>query len=65
MSGNAYLNEAGEWVPVEEDPNELVPDPFVPGQRIRRSLADVHPSERFARAVERHYAAKAKETEKR
>lgn len=30
---------------------ELVDDPFVPGQKVTKSLADVHPVQRLAEAV--------------
>ena len=30
----------------------LVDDPFVPGQRVRASLSEVHPERRFVEAVQ-------------
>lgn len=42
---------------------ELVPDPFVRGERIRPSLAGVHPANRTAHAIDEAFDAARKSSE--
>lgn len=54
----AALAEADDRVTVEAA-RALVDDPFLPGQRVRGDLADVHPGRRHEVAVERRFEADA------
>ena len=65
MTGNAVLDDDGNWVPVAERDMDLVDDPYRPGQKVRRYLSTVWPTERFAAAAARKMAAMAGEAKAR